>query len=163
MHFWDENDWISIKMSHKFFPRVPINNITAFVKIMAWCRPGDKPLSEPMIVSLLTHICSTRPEWVIESGASIHNFWWRKTYNLNSSLFCNVNKRFLWDGYASPRTSLQFHAHWLHASSSRNYQRQFYSHFRSHLGAILRGNMMVKQDVQRTTTPSAGRDQKCEH
>ena len=23
---------------------------------MAWCRPGDKPLSEPMMVSLLTHI-----------------------------------------------------------------------------------------------------------
>ena len=25
---------------------------------MAWRRPGDKPLSEPMMVSLLTHICS---------------------------------------------------------------------------------------------------------
>ena len=22
---------------------------------MAWCRPGDKPLSEPMMLSLLTH------------------------------------------------------------------------------------------------------------
>ena len=27
-------------------------------------RPGDKPLSEPMMVSLLTHICVTRPQWV---------------------------------------------------------------------------------------------------
>ena len=27
-------------------------------------RPGDKPLSEPMMVSLLTHICVTRPRWV---------------------------------------------------------------------------------------------------
>ena len=29
---------------------------TIFHQIMAWCRPGDKPLSEPMMVSLLTHI-----------------------------------------------------------------------------------------------------------
>ena len=31
---------------------------------MAWRRPGDKPLSEPMRVKLLTHICVTRPQWV---------------------------------------------------------------------------------------------------
>ena len=38
--------------------------IPALVQIMAWRRPGDKPLSEPMMVSLLTHICVTRPQWV---------------------------------------------------------------------------------------------------
>ena len=26
--------------------------------------PGDKPLSEPMMSSLLTHTCVTRPQWV---------------------------------------------------------------------------------------------------
>ena len=31
---------------------------------MAWHRPGDKPLSELMMVSGLTHICVTRPQWV---------------------------------------------------------------------------------------------------
>ena len=31
---------------------------------MAWHRPGDKPLSEAMVVSVLTHICVTRPQWV---------------------------------------------------------------------------------------------------
>ena len=31
---------------------------------MTWRRPGDKPLSEPMMVSLLTHICITRPQWI---------------------------------------------------------------------------------------------------
>ena len=31
---------------------------------MAWRRPGDMPLSELMMVSLLTHICVTRPQWV---------------------------------------------------------------------------------------------------
>ena len=41
-----------------------INNIPALVQIMAWRRPGDKPLSEPMMVNLLTHICVTRPQWI---------------------------------------------------------------------------------------------------
>ena len=41
-----------------------INNIPASVQIIAWCRPDDKPLSEPMMVSLLTHICVARPQWV---------------------------------------------------------------------------------------------------
>ena len=31
---------------------------------MAWHRPGDKPLSEPMMARLLTHICITLPQWV---------------------------------------------------------------------------------------------------
>ena len=31
---------------------------------MAWRRPGDKPLSEPMLVFVPTHICVTRPQWV---------------------------------------------------------------------------------------------------
>ena len=31
---------------------------------MAWRCPGDKPLYKPMMVSLLTHICVTRPQWV---------------------------------------------------------------------------------------------------
>ena len=31
---------------------------------MAWRRPGDRSLSELMVVSLLTHICVIRPQWV---------------------------------------------------------------------------------------------------
>ena len=31
---------------------------------MAWRRPGDKPLSEPMMVRLPMHTCVTRPQWV---------------------------------------------------------------------------------------------------
>ena len=62
--FLNENVWISLKISLKFVPKVPINNIPALVQILAWRRWGDKPLSEPMMVSLLTHICVTRPQWV---------------------------------------------------------------------------------------------------
>ena len=62
--FVNENVGISIKISLKFVPISPINNIPALVQIMAWRRPGDKPLSEPVMVSLLTHISVTRPQWV---------------------------------------------------------------------------------------------------
>ena len=62
--FFNENVWISIKISPKFVPKGPINNIPALVQIMAWRPPGDKPLSEPMMVNLPTHICVTRPQWV---------------------------------------------------------------------------------------------------
>ena len=54
--FFDENAWISINISPKFVPKGPINNIPALFQIMAWHRPGDKPLSEQMMVSLPTHI-----------------------------------------------------------------------------------------------------------
>ena len=62
--FLNENVWIAIIISLKFVPKGPINNIQALVQIMDWRRPGDKPLSEPMMVSLPTHICITRPQWV---------------------------------------------------------------------------------------------------
>ena len=62
--FMNENVWIVLKISLKFVPKVRINNIPALVQIMAWRRSGDKPLSEPMMVSLLTHICVIRPQWV---------------------------------------------------------------------------------------------------
>ena len=62
--FLNETNRISIKISLKFVPKGLINNIPALVLIMAWRRPGDKPLSEPMMVRSLTHICVTRPQWV---------------------------------------------------------------------------------------------------
>ena len=62
--FVNENVWIPIKISLKFVPKGPINNIPSLDQIMAWRRTGDKPLSEPMMVSLPTHICVTQPQWV---------------------------------------------------------------------------------------------------
>ena len=62
--FLNKNIRISIKISLRSVPEGPINKIPAQVQIMAWCHPGNKPLSEPMVVSLLMHICVTRPQWV---------------------------------------------------------------------------------------------------
>ena len=58
---------ISIKLSLKFVPKGPINNIPALVQIMALHRPGNKPLFEPMMVRSLTHMCVTRRRWVKSS------------------------------------------------------------------------------------------------
>ena len=60
--FFSENVIISIKMSLKFVPKGPVNNIPVLVQIMAWRRPDTKPLPEPMMVRLPTHICVTRPQ-----------------------------------------------------------------------------------------------------
>ena len=43
--FLNENGLISIRISLKFIPMGPINNIPVVIQIMAWRRPGDKPLS----------------------------------------------------------------------------------------------------------------------
>ena len=62
--FLNEKVWTLIKISLKFVPKGPIDNIPALVQIMAWRRLGDKPLSEPMIVRLPTLICVTWSQWV---------------------------------------------------------------------------------------------------
>ena len=59
--FLNENVWISVKISLKFVPKGPFHNIPALIQIMAMCWPGDRPLSEPMMVSLLMYICFTGP------------------------------------------------------------------------------------------------------
>ena len=62
--FLNENEWILLKISLKFVVKGPINSIPALVQIMAGRRPGDKPLPEPMMISLPTYICVDRPQWV---------------------------------------------------------------------------------------------------
>ena len=74
--FLNENVWILLKISLKFVPKGPINIIPSLVQVMAWRRPGDNPLSEPMMVSLLTHICVAWPQSVKSKGISNHYASW---------------------------------------------------------------------------------------
>ena len=64
MHFLNENKLISIKISLKFIPNYPINNILALVPIMTWYRQCDKLLSELMMIILLARICVPWPKGV---------------------------------------------------------------------------------------------------
>ena len=76
-----------IKISLKFVPKGPINNIPSLVQIMAWRRPGDKPLSEPMMASL-THICSMSSTlfelYLYQAGIKATNptrtVWWQPSH-----------------------------------------------------------------------------------
>ena len=67
--FLNEKEWISLNNSLKSVSDVRINNIPSLVEIIARHLPGDKPLFEPMMVSLLTHISLTWPQWIYHSGA----------------------------------------------------------------------------------------------
>ena len=69
--FLNENVWILIKIPLKFVLKGPMNDIPALIYMMAWHRPGDKPLSEPMVVRLPTHICVARPQWVNGFGSVV--------------------------------------------------------------------------------------------
>ena len=90
--FLNENVWILIKISLNFVPKGSINNIPSLVQIMAWRRPGDKPLTEPMMVSLSTHICVTRPQWV--------NIWSQCDHTLDWHRLC--------ERYLEIKTKIQF-------------------------------------------------------
>ena len=86
--FFNENLWITIKISLKFVPKGPMNNIPALGQIITWRRPGDRPLSEPM-VSLLTHICINElMHWGLNKMAAIlqttfsNVFSWMKIFQI---------------------------------------------------------------------------------
>ena len=86
--FQNENVWISLDISLKFVPKVQINIMPVLVQIIAWRRPGDKPLSEPIVVNQLTHISVIRSQCVNTLKPELppfctwhfqQHFSWRKT------------------------------------------------------------------------------------
>ena len=93
--FVNENVRISIRFSLKFVPKGPINNIPALVQIMAWRRPGYKPLSESVMVSLMTHICVTRPQSV--KHVSVWQVWHSMTvWHSQVQYIINRGKMQIW-------------------------------------------------------------------
>ena len=96
--FLNKNILISTTVSLKIVPKVPINIIPSLVQIMAWCRPSDKPLSEPIMVRLSMHICITRPQWVDTIHTPKHEQIYNSdqttfheaTYHKWEILFCNI-------------------------------------------------------------------------
>ena len=79
MHFLE---WKYMNFNYNFteiYSQGPFNNIPALLQIMSWWWPGDKPLSESMMVSLPTHICIIQPQWIkIKAWIInyIHSFVW---------------------------------------------------------------------------------------
>ena len=86
--FLNETARISIKISLVY----QISNIPALVHIMAWRRPGDKPLSEPMMAWLPTHICVNRPQWVKTGYLNMTKY--DKTVSFLMGYTCTVHRMF---------------------------------------------------------------------
>ena len=63
--YWMKMYWFRLRFHWNLFPRVQLTISQHLVQIMAWRRPGDKPLSESMMIISLTHICVTRHQWVL--------------------------------------------------------------------------------------------------
>ena len=97
--FLNENIWISFTISLKFVLRLRINNIPSLDQKMAWRRPGDKPLSEPIMASLLTHIYAS---------LGLNEF--KKMSVLNSPWYCKKLEKTI---------VLTFDLYWLTALFSR--------------------------------------------
>ena len=72
--FMKENVTISISISLKFVPNSPIDNIPALFQIMACRRPGDKPLSEAMMVI----------NELINQAVKLCSYWYRIYYKVIS-------------------------------------------------------------------------------
>ena len=51
--FFNEKDRIQIQISMKYVPGSPIDNTPALVQVMAWCRPGNKPLPGPVMTQFI--------------------------------------------------------------------------------------------------------------
>ena len=66
------NKNVSIKISLEFFPNGPISNQQALVQIMAWCRTGDRPLSEPMMAQMYTYVSGHGIAAVLLPGFAIN-------------------------------------------------------------------------------------------
>ena len=77
-----------MKIPLKFVPTGLVNKILELVQMMAWRRPGDKPLFEPMLVILLTHKRDTRPQWVKAVNLQTQQINWRTTQ------LCAYNMRY---------------------------------------------------------------------
>ena len=87
-----------MKISLKFIHKGLIDNISTLVQIMASGQTGAKPLSEPMLIILLMHICITWLQWVNTGRAEFilgetsniflifYNFWALRWYRYLKSL-----------------------------------------------------------------------------
>ena len=95
-NFFNENCCILIKFSLKYVRKGPIDIDPTLVQIMAWRRSGDKPLSEPMMISLPTHICVTRPQWVNDNNWKGFRYIWPR-FQFILAMYCVYMGRIMWE------------------------------------------------------------------
>ena len=116
--------WGRNKISHFADILNAFSSIQAFVQMMAWRRPGDKPLSEPMMVSFLTHICITRPQWVNNRYYIWLRYWWIVTSTFSWYMYLPY--------HAPIPTAVYLNRRW-NKTSTHNHITSFYGKVPYHL------------------------------
>ena len=146
---------------------------------MAWRRTGDKPLSEPM-VSLPTHTCVTRPQWLkpfhknntgtTRTGSRFHintAFYWCMVSTKGTSLTSKNS----WSSY-HVKDEIVSQRHWVESKQYQvNSRQEFmdpvqyemshrYGNFCSGVKAVLRPSLVrnVVSDVDENVMRHTGMD-----
>ena len=84
MTLWHAFSWMKVfefwlKFHWRLSLRVLLNNIPGLVQIMAWSRPGNKPLSEQIMVILLTHYASLGLNELIRCTSHVLSYLWHSS------------------------------------------------------------------------------------
>ena len=98
-----------------FFLYGQINNIPRLVQIMVWRPPGDKPLFEPMLFSLLTIRCVTRAPWDkydFSPNLDWQGFWIILLFPLKLSSLLSSSFLLSTETFPKPLLSLPYHYHY---------------------------------------------------
>ena len=101
------------------FQGVQLTIFQHWFQVMAWRRPGDKPLSEPMMGRFSTHICVTRPQWVKVQLCSGPNHVVSQIHYLSDSLLSLnqwYNQHFCYDLFlCMPHRIIRVWVLWIHS------------------------------------------------
>ena len=78
--FFNEDVWISIKISRKFVAKGPINEKLTLIQVMAQCSAGDEPFPGPMLTKVYDTI------WRHKATMCLVTHWGRVTHICVSDL-----------------------------------------------------------------------------
>ena len=98
--FVNENVWIVIKISLNFVLHGPFNIIAALDQVMAWRRSGAKLVSETMMISSPTHLCTTLTQLVNNRFPAPWLLWYsihtedKEVYYISSMWVLSCNRRY---------------------------------------------------------------------
>ena len=72
----------------KFVTEGKVNNISTLFQIMDWCWPGEKPLSEPKMFSLLMDKFVTHPQWIYFLSSYVLRLQFLIASHMNLYVWC---------------------------------------------------------------------------
>ena len=120
MHFYECKVCYFDQISLKLDPKGPIDNKSALVQIMAWHQPGDKPLSEPMMVSLCLVYASFNSIALGRWGDNFKSITFKLVIQKSSMVICcDIVLRWMQQNLTNEKSTLiQVMPWWCHQATS---------------------------------------------